>query len=492
MKRNNKLKYLAGALLLGTSLVSCKKYIDLAPEDATYDQVFWSTGDNVDKAISGAYGLIRTAFRDTRSYFTLGDLPADEFILDAGTFWNYQDLLATKQYHYSYAPYLEDALHNWTRFYGIINQCHLIVENGEKIPVAKYKGGQEQKNAFVGEGHFLRAYIYFYLTKVWGEPVITRESLKNPTDVQPIPRSTDQEALEYCISDLKKAAALLDFNKGTASARIRADKGAAWAMLAHVYAWKRDFATAKLYCDSVIERGGYTLEPMASYANIWKGTSGESILELFMKYDAANQSESSAGFFGDFLADPLIRNKGINTSWRVNEDLFNQLYDPSDLRAQQVFTAVLGESLLTKYANVNYFDPNRPNTYVVDNNLVLLRLSDIHLLRAEALFEEGNSTAALSDMNVIRQRAGLDPLTVPADLTIDEIYDERVRELYGEGHVAFDKIRMLITNPDKRSALPEPYTTERVDKKGYNWPLAMRKLLPQNVLLTQNEWWKNH
>jgi hypothetical protein len=39
---------------------------------------------------------------------------------------------------------------------------------------------------------------------------------------------------------------------------------------------------------------------------------------------------------------------------------------------------------------------------------------------------------------------------------------------------------------------PDAYTQERISKKGYYWPLNMRTLLPQDPLLTQNEWWKNH
>lgn len=475
-------------LLAGTMLslfASCKKYIDLAPQDATYDQVFWTNGDNAENALSGAYGLLRKGFEQDRSFFTFGDLPSDAFWLD---YWNYQSLLREGGFKYSYAPYLENSLQDWTRFYTVINQCHLIVENVPNINAEKFGGGQEEKNDIIGEGHFLRAYTYFYITKVWGDPVLTTESLKDPTTVQPLPRTPENEVLDFCIADLKAAASLLPFYEGTGRDKVHADKGAAWATLAQVYAWKHDYANALLYSDSIINSGKYSLEPVDNYLDIWKGGSTESIFELNMLYNADN-NEATDYFFGDFLRDPLVTGK--YNSWEINTDLMdNELFpDPSvDKRYNQVTTDVTDARILTKYANVDYYDPNNPNAYAVSNNLVLERLADIYLLKAEALNETGKTTDALAALNIIKQRAGLEDYSGSQEETKYEIMQERRREFIGEGCVAFDMIRtgtVLYYFSDQ-------YTQERIDKKGYYWPLNMRTLLPQDVLLTQNPWWVNH
>jgi hypothetical protein len=475
------------AILVMTS--SCRKYIYLEPKDATYDQVFWTNGSNVEKSVSGAYGILRSAFRDERSYFVFGDLPTDAFRLDGGTFWNYQDLLYERRFTYSYAPYLEQSLHNWTRFYRAVNQTHLIIENTEKIDVDKFNGGQEEKNQLLGEGHFLRAFTYFYLTRVWGDPVITRESVKDPTKVQPIGRSSEAEAIDYCIEDLQKATQLLSFNAETGLGKTRADKGAAFALLAQVYAWKKDYANASRYCDSVLVSNQYALESTENYSSIWMGNSQESILEMFMKHDDAN-TEATDFFFGNFLHDPLVRGKASWTSWNVNAELAYQLYDTAvDERFKSTIGLInTGTPALLKYSNVNYFDPSRPQTYVVDNNLVLIRLADIILLKAEAAFHLGNEGLALQLLNQVKERAGLEEVTLSGDDLYFELIYERYRELMGEGVLAFDLIRMgkLV------ELFPDAYTQERISKKGYYWPLNMRTLLPQDPLLTQNEWWKNH
>ena len=57
----------------------CKKYIDLKPKDSTYNEVFWNSGANVEKAVAGAYGLFRSSLRQNSSHFIFGDLPTDEF-----------------------------------------------------------------------------------------------------------------------------------------------------------------------------------------------------------------------------------------------------------------------------------------------------------------------------------------------------------------------------------------------------------------------------
>ena len=458
----------------------CKKYIDLKPKDSTYNEVFWNSGANVEKAVAGAYGLFRSSLRQNSSHFIFGDLPTDEFELGSD-FWNYVTIVPTGNHRYSYVPYLNDALLNWSRFYAVINQCHLIIENIPKIPDNKFTStNSRSKNELLGNALFIRACTYFYMTRVWGDVILTTESLKDPLNVPQLGRSKEADVLNYCINDLKKAAPLLAFTDDKSTA----NKGAAWALLAHIYAWKHDYTNAAIYCDSVINSNRYLLEDISQYEYIWKGNSQESIFELNMKYDAVN-NEATDYFFGIFLHEPFIKDKTSNSSWQINEDVvYNELYDTTqDLRPAKIFS---GSSLI-KYAGINYYDPNKPTSFVINNNLVLLRLADIYLLKAEALFKTGNIAEAQNALNMVKTRAGLEPSANTGDDLWDEILEERRRELIGEGSNAYDFIRM-----QKLGEYFSDFTPERIALKGYYWPLDMRALLPQAPLLTQNEWWKNH
>lgn len=506
MKKIIKQTWILGfvAFVLTSILPSCKKQINLSPENATYDEVFWVDGANVSKALSGAYSMLRDAFRADNSYFIFGDIAANNIQLGSD-FWNYTSFVESGRFNFNYAPYLEGSVKNWSRFYAIITQCHQIVEKAPGIPDSKFSGGAAQKKRMIGEAKFLRAYLYFYLQRVWGDVILTKETIKDPTNVPAVPRSPESETLAYCLSDLQSATSMLD----NSANKTHANKVSVLALAAQIYAWKKDYINAEKYCDSVINDSPVSLETMADYKNIWMGNSQESILELNMKFDAVN-NEANSSFFGRFLTSPYIRNKNANSTFLLNPEVLAEVFDDdhTDDRYDAITEQAQGggsNRMLTKYTNVNYYDPNEVNTYIVSNNLVMIRLADIYLLRSEARYMNNKLAEALTDLNVIRTRAGrntypieqpgppLPPISEPNFLT--ELMNERIRELIGEGVNMFDLIR--IEYPDtKQKQIQErfsaQYTSDRIAKKGYFWPLDMRTLLKQDELLTQNEWWNNN
>jgi hypothetical protein len=478
-----KLLFTATVIAFTAIMPACKKQINLAPENATYDQVFWVNGENVNKALSGAYSMLRDAFQLDRSFFIFGDIAADNFAVGSD-FWNYTSFLQSGNFNFNYAPYLEGSVKNWSRFYAIVTQCHQIIDNAPNIADSKFSGGKEEKDRMIGEAKFLRAYVFFYMQRVWGDVILTKTTFKDPTNIPPVPRSLEKETLDFCLNDLASASSLLD----NSANKTHANKMSALALTAQIYAWRKDYISAEKYCDSVINNSPVSMETMENYKNIWAGNSQESIMEINMKYDAVS-NEASQDFFSVFLNSDYINNKNFSSSsWAISEGSLALFDQEKDKRFGTVIEdAGDGDNMLTKYTDVNYYDPNNSNSYVVSNNLVLIRLADIYLLRAEARYKNGNQALALEDLKITESRAGLDDFTEMGEALFSEIANERRREFIGEGSNQFDLIRM-----EQLDKVFSVYSTDRIAKKGYFWPLDMRVLLKQDELLTQNEWWNNN
>ena len=504
MKKYSFLKSLGIVAVIACFCTSCKKYINEAPITSTYDSKFWTSKTSVDQATLAMYKQLRDCFRDAgidynyNSYFIFGDLTSGMF-LPASREWNYATITTDRQYDFSYVPYLEGALKNWSRFYKLIAQANLILERVPEMSTSLFGSDEKVKNSYVAEALFMRAYVYFYITRVWGDPVYISKTYNSSDygNIQPEPRTPEDKVLDNCIADLKKAAEYLDYVNGDPSKSIRANKGSVNALLAHIYAWKHDYANAHLVCQDVINNGGYSLEPAASYKNIWAGqSSSESIFELAMQFNE-NGSEENFDFFGTFLKDSYIDNYR-NNCWVASKDYIEYLYDQqNDIRFQNILTHVNASGgdkegyLMLKYTDFKYKTASNSGSRYINNNLVLFRLADIYLLDAEALAMQGDPNAT-GPLNIVKQRAGLAPYSGPTDKVslANEILEERGRELIGEGQWFYDMIR---TEPVTQ-ALEEwlGYSPDRVAKKGYYWPIDMGTLFKTDPLLTQNPWWASH
>jgi hypothetical protein len=490
-------KYLVIIFLFSTGLIaSCKKYINEAPIDAPTDASFWTSERAAQSGLAGAYGLLRAALTNDHLYFIFGDATANEF--SNYNDWTLGSLSSDNRWNFNYVPYNEYALHNWSNFYQVISQCNLIISKVNSIPNANFTDDPAKtKKQILGEAYFIRAYTYYYLTEVWGQPVIVTQAYTDPIHAQPVPRSSDGAGFDQVVSDLKMSISLLQYGYTNGSkVAVQANRGAAFALLSKAYMWQKQYQQASAAADSVIQNGQYTLESAANYSKIFQGQDQESIFEMNMLY-SPNQNESQSGtdqgIFGIFLSDPLVNGKS-GDNWQANLDVVNNLFDTTstqDARLKATFYGLQsGNPLMVKYANVVYQNPAQKTIPFVSNNLVLLRLSDILLIKAEAEANLGNLGISTTYLNMVRQRAGASPYVPDTQQNlIYAIMDERGRELYGEGQWFFDLVRSgLIDDANYDNAI-DGYIPARVNGKGCQWPLDLRTLLPQDPLLTQNPWW---
>ena len=276
-----------------------------------------------------------------------------------------------------------------------------------------------------GEAHFLRAILYGYLEDLFGPvPLVLGTDVKiNAIE----PRSSPELIDRRIMADLLAADSLLNGSYVTSfadpAARTRPNKWSVRALLARVYLFHGDWPGAIAAATDVINSGSYRLE--AALDSVFLANSREAIWQLQPVNADMNTAE---GFL--FLPPDVLSVKPTYslTGWLL------QAFEPADQRLiHWTRSRVIGG---TSYV---YPYKYRVNTgiYPCRENNMVLRLAEQYLIRAEARAQQGLIPEAIDDLNKIRDRAGLAPLTgnmTPIQV-LAAVAQERRIELFAEwGH----------------------------------------------------------
>ena len=480
---------------------SCKKFLDQEPNSIATDQTTWKSDDDAKASVYACYSLLRSSFNAAITYFSYGDLTSGEFIDIVGGDGSFRDVM---NYNWgigipaanSYDPRLKLRLYN--NFYAAITQANRCLYFIDQMPLSAFEGESDdartvRKQQYMAQAQFLRAFTYFYISRVWGDvPLITNYSQTLVSDQ--ISRTPTNEVLDQAVADAKAAAAVLSWkNEGSGDRVVTADKGVVNALLAHIYAWRRDYKNCITACDEVINSGTYAYTDSANYMSIYKGQSPETIFEIAQNSTAESMRANDAwSITGVTLTPPYINNGATQPWWQIDGGLIDYLYsDKDDVRFRKALVELtVGGSgrayECIKYANIQNVNNSTANQIAL-NNIIVFRLADIKLLKAEALAAANNDDAgALTLVNELRSVRGAAAL--PAMTGNDMLYaitDERGRELFLEGHRTYDLIRLeRLTGEQQFSYI----TPAQFDQGKYYWPIDP-SMFSLNNKLTQTPFW---
>jgi len=425
-------KILTGCLLLLILVISsCKKFIEVSSPVTSENSGNVYTSDNT--AISVLTAIYIQMSADGQGGITslslFPELSADHLVLNVSL----NDSALPYCYRNNLSSTIRFAnLNYWNSFYQFIYQTNAAIEGLSSSTTLT----PSVKNQLLGEAKFMRAFFYYYLVNLYGDvPLVLSTDYKANSTLS---RTVKSLVYEQVVKDLKDAQGLLSADykdvtlRNATSERIRPNKAAATALLARVYMFTKDYANAEIQSTSLIDNNpNYSL---VGLNEVFLKNSKETIWSL--------QPVLGDGFANTWEAQLfLLPATGPNDLFPVS--LSSQLITSFDNNDQRLITWT-GNVLVErkKYYYASKYKVGSATTILSEYSMVL-RLAEQYLIRAEARAELGKlvgANSASSDINAIRNRAGLLPTTATTkqDL-LDAILNERQKELFTEwGHRWFD------------------------------------------------------
>ena len=393
-------------LTIACLLLSSCDVLDVKPQSSIIASEAFKDKKGIEKGVLGSYAPFQNFSYYGRNYLIFSDLASDNLNSPSGA--TSVDYRQVDNNDINAANGAVSGI--WSSGYESINNANNVIV---KVPdIADMTA--EEKNIALGELYFIRALSHFNLMNFFGDIPLKITPTVGTSGLN-VPRNPKSEVYDQIIKDLTFAETHLV----AGGPKSRASKFAATALLARVFLYQGDYAKAKSKATEVIG-GNYNL--LNDYAEIFTDESAEVIFEI--DFTALNRNR-----IAEYNFPRTINGRG---EVAPSTNLLNA-YENNDQR----LAASLAYAGALPYA-IKYDD-----LAVGADNVIILRLAEMYLIRAEAEAQLGGTISDIkSDINVIRARAGLAATaasTLPSLLAAIE--QERWVEFAFEGHRWFDLVR---------------------------------------------------
>lgn len=481
-----KIFQLASVLVLGIAMSSCLDSLNKSPLDPnilTADE-FFKNPDAYNQTLSKCYaglavsglqgpagnadisGYDEGAAQYIRAFWNLQELPTDEAIVG----WNDPGLPELNTMNWSSDNGFVYVM--YSRIYFQIAQCNEFLRQSTDEMLNKRDIAPAVRALipqYRDEVRFLRALSYWHAIDLFGNvPFITDAE---PLGAIPVQKSRT-DVFNYIVSELKNIET--NGNVKVTAEYPRVNLSAVETLLAKlylnakVYTGTEHWVDAKTYCAKVITAkgagatGGLALEykylfggDNDKYAK--HGSEGEIIFAIAYDFDhtqtyGGTMYLSSGAYGGDMKAADY----GLKDAWgglRVKPQLVDKFSASVDKRyllfdsgnkentSLSMYKDGFGCFKYTNLLSTDWANAGKRSKAFPDTDYPMFRLADVYLMYAEAAVRSNtNLTEALNYVNLVRARADLNPINA-GDLTLDNILDERGRELYWEASRRTDLVR---------------------------------------------------
>lgn len=470
-------------LIASLGVLSCNDFLSEEPEMSQSNELTLSDYKGLDKATSANYGYLYddswyganiilnaelrsgNAKNPTKSEFTSGRYTTEYS-------WSFSD-------SYNAGPFV--------MAYKAIAGANNVINNLEEKTSTSVS--QADIDNLKAENLFLRALSHFDLVRTYAQPytyqpnglgvpvmLVTENGLPE--------RNTTAEVYSQIVADLLEAEGLIGdgfVRSGITDKLATATKGAIQALLSRVYLYMGEWQKSADYATKVINSGKYTMFTADELEDVWTVNTAAEGKEVIFEIFGANSNEynayweeiswltSGGSAAGDRYADVAS-----------SADLRN-IYDENDIRLAlfaQPEDAPEDHWWTTKYAG-------KTNDRPCVNNIIVLRLSEMYLNRAEAIINGASvsGVTAAADLKVITSNRN----AVDATPTKAGVLLERRKELAFEGHYFYDLARNQM--PLRRDVdYTGAATAQYIEFPSWRWALPIPKPeVDANPNMVQNE-----
>ena len=525
-KWNNikKLGFMGLMGLMGFMQSGCTDFLEVEPQNEIILEKFWTDKNDVHSIITGCYSAFRSD-ANIKRMMIWGEFRSDNIYKGNNTSSD-GDLEKILVENID----AKNGYTTWDGFYDVINRCNTVIYYAPQVAAKDPAYTQSELKADIAEVTALRSLAYFYLIRTFRDVPYSSEAFIDDSQKMDLPATPFYDVLDSLINSLEavKDDAIRRYPEDTPlyqTGRITQD--AIHAMLCEMYLWKKDYDNCIKYADLVIESKKKIGEENRKKSTDYSSTSeGSTPFELTNGYPLIPSQDNGSIFgrayellFGQdtyaernmqeiifqFVVDDGNASRGIQSNGAVNSFYGNAssrvgLVAPAQFLLDEPDAAFSGRKVFSgsnkkmdarMYENYSYKDkcitkftnrsisidattasPKATYSSLYTNNQnasnwVIYRLTDIMLLKAEALSQklmEGSDEElvaynkpildeAFSLVNAVNKRSVCQTMAQLRDTLVrtdynsktameDLVYKERQRELMFEGKRWYDLVRL--------------------------------------------------
>ncbi len=402
------MKYTIKTLLIiliafGILSSGCQKMLDEELLGERSNLQFYQTAEDAELGLTGIYNALSFSFADNRIW-VFGDVASDD-AAKGGIAGDQADIGLIDDFNITT---INGNLENvWIIYYEGISRANWLLDNIGDISMS-----QERKDEIIGEARFLRAYFYYWLTSIFGD-IPVHLSVPTPAEMQKAATPYEIIFTDVIIPDLQDAVSKLPESAASGRATIYS----AWGLLAKCHLFLQNWSQSENAAKQVIQ-SGHSMTNL--YSDNFSLSTKDNPETVFSVQHLAGQDPWQGNRLNQWFDTRAYNGYGFNAPEQnfvdefetTTEDVVDPRLDYTIGRSGQIwYDTIQFDSTWspTGYLNKKYIQPlsEVPVESKADGqlNYQFMRYSEVLLIMAEALNEQGRSGEAVTYVNMVRTRA---------------------------------------------------------------------------------------